>query len=102
MASASIFVMNLDKKIYTKQTEPMQSHINVGFGSDVSIKELAKIIGCVVGYQGKIIFDTSKPDGAPKKLMNSHRLESMGWKAKINLFDGLEIAYADFLKHQSL
>lgn len=98
MASASIFVMNLDKKIYTQLTEPMQGHINVGFGSDVSIKELAQIIGSVVGYQGKIIFDTSKPDGTPRKLMNSHRLESMGWKAKVNLMDGLNVAYADFLK----
>lgn len=98
MASASIFVMNLDKKIYIQHTEPMQSHINVGFGSDVSIKELAEIIGSVVGYPGKIIFDTSKPDGTPKKLMNSHRLEGMGWKAKVNLMDGLQIAYADFLK----
>lgn len=102
MASASIFVMNLDKKIYTQHTEPMQSHINVGFGSDVSIKELAEIIGCVVGYQGKIIFDTSKPDGTPKKLMNSHRLEGMGWKAKVKMMDGLKIAYADFLKQSSL
>ena len=98
MASASIFVMNLDKKIYTQYTEPMQSHINVGFGSDVSIKELAEIIRSVIGYQGKIIFDTSKPDGTLKKLMNSRRLEGMGWKAKVNLMDGLKMAYADFLK----
>jgi hypothetical protein len=102
MASASIFVMNLDKKIYTQHTEPMQSHINVGFGSDVSIKELAEIIGCVVGYQGKIIFDISKPDGTPMKLMNSRRLESMGWKANVQLMDGLKIAYADFLNQSSL
>ncbi len=102
MASASIFVMNLDKKIYTQHTEPMQSHINVGFGSDMSIKDLAEIIGCVVGYQGKIIFDTSKPDGTPKKLMNSHRLESIGWNAKVKLMDGLKIAYADFLKQSNL
>ncbi len=98
MAAASIFVMNLDKKIYDQHTEPMQSHINVGFGSDLSIKNLAETIGHVVGYQGKITFDLTKPDGAPKKLMNSHRLESMGWKAKVNLMDGLKIAYQDFLK----
>jgi GDP-L-fucose synthase len=100
MASASVFVMNLDKKIYGQHTEPMRSHINVGFGSDVSIKKLAEIIASVINYQGKIIFDTTKLDGTPKKLMNSHRLESMGWKAKINLIDGLKIAYADFLKQQ--
>ncbi len=98
MAAASIFVMNLDKKIYDQHTESMQSHINVGFGSDLSIKDLAETIGHVVGYQGKITFDFTKPDGAPKKLMNSHRLESMGWKAKVNLMDGLKIAYQDFLK----
>jgi GDP-L-fucose synthase len=76
----------------------MQSHINVGFGSDLSIKDLAETIRHVVGYQGKITFDLTKPDGAPKKLMNSERLESMGWKAKVNLMDGLKIAYQDFLK----
>jgi GDP-L-fucose synthase len=98
MAAASIFVMNLDKKIYDQHTESMQSHINVGFGSDLSIKDLAEIIGHVVGYQGKITFDLTKPDGAPKKLMNSYRIESMGWKAKVNLMDGLRVAYQDFLK----
>jgi GDP-L-fucose synthase len=90
--------MNLDKKIYDQHTESMQSHINVGFGSDLSIKDLAKTIGHVVGYQGKITFDLTKPDGAPKKIMNSYRLESMGWKAKVNLMDGLRVAYQDFLK----
>ncbi len=97
MASASVFVMHLDKKIYDQHTEPMRSHINVGFGSDVSIKELALIISGVVGYDGQIIFDPTKPDGTLKKLMDSHRLENMGWKAKINLIDGLKIAYEDFL-----
>ncbi len=97
MASASVFVMHLDKKIYDQHTEPMRNHINVGFGSDVSIKELALIISGVVGYDGQIIFDTTKPDGTLKKLMDSHRLENMGWKAKINLIDGLKITYEDFL-----
>ncbi len=98
MAAASIFVMNLDKRVYDQHTESMQSHINVGFGSDLSIKELAENIGHVIGYQGKITFDLTKPDGAPKKLMSSHRIERMGWKPKVNLIDGLRITYQDFLK----
>ena len=74
MASASVFVMELDKAAYDAQTEPMQSHINVGFGSDVAIAELAKVVGAEVGYQGKISFDSSKPDGSPRKWMDSARL----------------------------
>lgn len=97
MAAASVFVMELDQLTYKQHTEPMQSHINVGFGSDVTIKELAKTIGEVVGYQGKIVFDTTKPDGTPRKLMNSERLKEMGWSAKVNLVDGLAKAYQDFL-----
>ena len=97
MAAASVFVMQLDKAVYDQHTTPMQSHINVGFGSDITIKELAEMIGCVTGYQGKINFDPSKPDGAPKKLMNSQRLENMGWKANMKLVDGLKMAYEDFL-----
>jgi len=97
MAAASVFVMELEKKTYQQHTEPMQSHINVGYGSDVTIKELAEIIGHVVGYQGEIIFDKTKPDGTPRKLMNSERLNGMGWQAKVNLKDGLVIAYQDFL-----
>jgi GDP-L-fucose synthase len=98
MATASVFVMDLDKPIYDQHTEPMQSHINVGFGSDVTIRELAEMIGQTVGYQGKITFDPSKPDGTPKKLMNSDRLKDMGWKATVDLFDGLTIAYQDFVR----
>jgi GDP-L-fucose synthase len=97
MAAASVFVMGLDKPIYDQHIEPMQSHINVGFGSDVTIKELAEMIGEVVEYQGVISFDSSKPDGTPKKLMNSNRLKSMGWKATVQLRDGLRIAYKSFL-----
>ncbi len=98
MAAASVFVMELDKLTYDQHTDPMQSHINVGFGSDISIKELAEVIGKVIGYQGKIIFDTKKPDGAPRKLMNSNRLTKMGWKPRVDLVDGLKLAYQDFLK----
>lgn len=102
MAAASVFVMNLDKEIYQQYTESMQSHVNVGFGSDVSIKELAEIITHVIDYRGRIIFDSTKPDGAPKKLIDSNRLEKMGWKAKVNLIDGLKITYEDFLRQNLL
>ncbi len=98
MAGASVFVMQLNKSIYDQHTEPMQSHINVGFGSDVTIKELAQMIGQTVGYSGKIIFDSTKPDGTPRKLMNSARLEGMGWQAKVDLKTGLARAYEDFRK----
>jgi GDP-L-fucose synthase len=101
MAAASVFVMELDKRVYEQYTEPMQSHINVGFGSDLTIKELAKTIGSAVGYQGQINFDTTKPDGTPKKLMSSDRLKNMGWEPKISLGDGLRVAYKDFLKEVS-
>ncbi|SMC30051.1 GDP-L-fucose synthase [Polynucleobacter kasalickyi] len=97
MASASVFVMDLDKETYEKNTTPMQSHINVGFGSDVTIKELALEVGQSIGYQGQITFDTSKPDGTPRKLMDSSRLQKMGWNAKVSLKEGLKIAYQDFL-----
>jgi len=75
----------------------MQSHINVGFGSDVTIAELAKAVGAAVGYQGKIGFDSTKPDGAPRKWMDSSRLNQLGWKAQVNLEQGLERAYNDFI-----
>jgi GDP-L-fucose synthase len=97
MAAASVFVMELDKATYDEHTEPMQSHINVGYGSDVTIKELAEIIGQVIGYHGKINFDTSRPDGTPRKLMNSERIKRMGWQAKVHLVDGLRLAYEDYL-----
>ncbi len=101
MAAASVFVMELEKKGYDQYTEPMQSHINVGFGSDMTIKELAEIIGSAVGYQGQINFDKTKPDGTPKKLMSSDRLKNMGWEPKIDLADGLQLAYKDFLREVS-
>ena len=97
MASASVFVMELDKAAYDAQTEPMQSHINVGFGSDVAIAELAKVVGAEVGYQGKISFDSSKPDGSPRKWMDSARLNRLGWSSQYSLEVGLKFAYGDFL-----
>ena len=97
MAAASVYVMNLDKTIYDEHTEPMLSHINVGFGSDVTIKELAETISEVVDFRGSIGFDSSKPDGTMRKLMDTGRLNSLGWKAKVNLKDGLAKAYQDYL-----
>ncbi len=101
MAAASVHVMNLPKATYDQHTSPMQSHINVGFGSDITIAELARTVGQVVGYQGEIDFDVTKPDGAPRKLMDSSRLKSLGWQAKMSLQDGLALAYQDFLKNQA-
>ncbi len=98
MAAASVFVMDLAKEAYDQHTSPMQSHINVGFGSDVTIAELAKIVGAVIGYQGHISFDSTKPDGAPRKWMDSSRLTHLGWQAKVGLEIGLKLTYDDFLK----
>jgi GDP-L-fucose synthase len=95
MAAASVFVMNLPPSIYAAQVQPQLSHINVGFGSDATIAELAATVARVVGYQGRITFDASKPDGAPRKLMDSGRLNALGWKARVGLEDGLENAYLD-------
>ena len=96
MAAAAVFVMQLDKVTYDSQTEPMQSHINVGSGGDVTIAELAKAVGAVVGYHGVISFDPTKPDGSPRKWMSSERLNNLGWNAKVDLEQGLKQAYADF------
>jgi len=100
MAAASIHVMNLSKAVYDQHTSPMQSHINVGYGSDITIAQLAHTVGQVVGYQGEIDFDISKPDGAPRKLMDSSRLLALGWQAQVNLQDGLTLAYQDFQKQK--
>ena len=96
MAAASVFVMDLDKSIYDQHTDSMHSHINVGFGSDVTIAELAKAVGEAVGYEGSISFDLSKPDGTPRTLMNSAIINRLGWSAKIGLHNGLKFAYEDF------
>jgi GDP-L-fucose synthase len=100
MAAASVFVMDLDKSIYDQHTEPMQCHINVGFGSDVTIAELASAVAKATGYQGKISFDPSKPDGAPRKWMDSSKLNQLGWKASVVLEQGLQNAYEEFIKAQ--
>ena len=96
MAAASVFVMDLDKTIYDQHTERMQSHINVGFGSDVTINELAHAVAKATGYQGNISFDPTKPDGSPRKWMSSERLNNLGWNAQVGLEQGLIQAYADF------
>ena len=101
MADASLFVLDLDKRTYTDNTRPMLSHINVGSGVEVSIGDLAGIIAKVVNYQGKISFDTSKSDGPPRKLIDSSRLKTMGWKAKIGLNEGLIDTYKWFLSNQN-
>jgi GDP-L-fucose synthase len=101
MAAASVHVMNLDKAVYDQHTQPMLSHINVGFGDDVTIRELALTVGDTVGYQGTITFDSSKPDGTPRKWMDSQRLRDLGWQPTVDLRTGLQRAYADFLKHHT-
>lgn len=100
MAAASIFVMNLDQATYDANTEPMLSHINVGTGLDCTIRELVETVAKVVGFKGEIVFDTSKPDGAPRKLMDVSRLRSLGWKASIALEQGLLATYQWFLVNQ--
>jgi GDP-L-fucose synthase len=96
MARACVHVVNLEKAKYDQCTDPMCSHINVGVGVDVTIRELADIVKAVVGYEGKIAFDTSQPDGAPRKLMDSQRLYSLGWRPEVDLIEGLTKTYAFF------
>jgi len=96
MAAASVYVMNLPQSTYSQHTQPMLSHINLGCGYDITIKELAETVGKTVGYQGEISFDPSKPDGTPRKLMDSSHLNALGWQAITSLEDGLRLAYADF------
>ena len=99
MAAASVYVMNLPVATYQAHTSPMQSHINVGFGSDVTIAEVALAISQAVGYPGAIAFDATKPDGAPRKWMDSTRLNSLGWQAQVDLTRGLAKAYQDFVEN---
>ncbi|MDP8306546.1 MAG: GDP-L-fucose synthase [Candidatus Chlorobium antarcticum] len=99
MAAASIHVMNLEKETYQEHTLPMLSHINVGSGGDLTIKELAEAIAETTAYSGQIQFDPSKPDGTPRKLMDSSRLNTLGWAPLISLKEGLKTAYNDFQQH---
>jgi len=96
MAAACVHVMRLPKTEYDKHTEPMLSHINVGYGDDVSIAELATLVARVVGFDGDIVYDTDRPDGTPQKLLDSARLNSLGWRPQVGLEEGLRRAYADY------
>ena len=100
MADASIHVMNLDKSIYDENTEPMLSHINVGTGVDCTIRTLVETVAKVVGFNGKVKFDATKPDGAPRKLMNVARLKSLGWQYSVPLDEGLAKSYQWFIDNQ--
>ncbi|PLO98330.1 GDP-fucose synthetase, partial [Klebsiella pneumoniae] len=91
MADASIYVMDLEKSVWESQTNPMLSHINVGTGTDCSIKDLARIIADVIGYTGLITFDSTKPDGTPRKLLDVSRLRNLGWNHRIGLEEGLSL-----------
>jgi GDP-L-fucose synthase len=97
MAQACVYVMNLDRDTYAASTDAMHSHINVGTGEDVTIAELARLVGETVGYRGRIAFDTSKPDGTPRKLLDVSKLKSLGWQARTPLPEGLRRAYAAFV-----
>ena len=99
MAAACLHVMNLPKVLYDQNTHPMRSHINVGFGSDLTIAELAHYIAQTVGYKGQITFDSTKPDGAPRKWMDSTVINSLGWRPKIDLQQGLAKTYQYFMNH---
>jgi GDP-L-fucose synthase len=99
MASACVHVMKLSKESYARYTEPMLSHINVGTGKDVTIQELAEIIKETTGFKGELKFDSSQPDGTPKKLLDASRLNQLGWQAQVELKDGLKTTYAWFLNN---
>lgn len=101
MAKASIFILTLDENIYHSNTKPMLSHINVGTGKDISIQEVAETMKLVVGYEGSVSFDTSKPDGPPRKLIDVSRLSSMGWNYTTELREGLEKTYNWYLINQN-
>jgi GDP-L-fucose synthase len=102
MAAASVRVMNLPKETYDQNTRPMCSHINVGCGRDITIRELAEAIGKTVGYQGEIIYDPSKPEGTRRKLMDSSLINALGWKPLVSLDIGLSLAYEDFKKNYTI
>jgi GDP-L-fucose synthase len=99
MAAASLFVLELNEEIYMSNTQPMLSHINIGTGQDCTIRELAETIKKVTGYKGELVFDSSKPDGAPRKLLDVSRLKSMGWQYSISLKQGLEKTYQWYLEN---
>jgi GDP-L-fucose synthase len=99
MAAASVHVMNLSKPLHDEHTRPSLSHLNVGSGEEVSIADLARAVSRAVGYSGDLAFDSTKPDGTPRKLLDSSRLRTLGWAPRVNLSSGLAHAYRDFLDH---
>jgi GDP-L-fucose synthase len=99
MAAASVYIMELEESVYKENTQPMLSHINVGTGADCTIKELVETVAKVVGYQGMIKFDATKPDGSPRKLLDVSRLASLGWVSSIDLESGLNDTYRWYLKN---
>ena len=101
MAAASLFVLNLPRDVYNANTEPMLSHINVGTGQDLTIRELAGIIAETVGFRGEILTDPTQPDGTPRKLLNVSRINAMGWHARIDLRKGIEETYRAFKERLS-
>ena len=102
LASACVFATNIDKDVYNEHTEPMLSHINVGTGVDCTIRELAETIAQVVGYNGKLEFDTSKPDGTPRKLLDVSLLKKLGWGASIALEEGIKQTYEWYLQQENV
>jgi GDP-L-fucose synthase len=101
MAKACVFVMEIPAQMYKRATTPFQGHINVGYGSDISIAELTREIANVINYQGAMRFDSSRPDGPPQKWISSRQLNHLGWKAQKSLRDGLRMAYIDFCKNEN-
>jgi GDP-L-fucose synthase len=101
MAAACVHVMQLPAEVYRRHTQPMLSHINVGTGVDCTIRELAETVARVTGFAGRLVWDASKPDGTPRKLMDVSRLAALGWRATIGLEDGLRDAYRWFLEHHA-
>ena len=99
MALACIHIMNLNKDLYQSKTQTMLSHVNIGSGKDCSIKELALTMAKVTKFDGEIIFDTSKPDGTPRKLMDVSRLNELEWKYSIDLEEGLSATYSWYLRN---
>ena len=101
LAKACVFIMNLDTKIYNKYISDMNNHINIGYGNDISIRELAKKISQLTKLQGDIIYDDKMPDGTPRKLIDSTIINNMGWKPEMSLDDGLKATYEDFINRFS-
>ena len=100
LAAATVFIMNLDSQVYANATHEMCSHLNIGSGQEVSIKYLVNMIAKIIEFKGIINFDLDKPEGAPRKLVDSSLINSMGWAAKVNLESGIKIAYKDMVENR--